>query len=311
MEALRALPWEPATAANKKAECGGRQDHMAVWAMARRGRRGGSAGASVVRGFRVWRGLCDIILGKPWLHSVRAIHDYDSDEIQIRAEGGEALLRNEPAGVAELKPLDAEEARVEVDEACGAEGTEVAEMEAEEDVGAEAKWQRDEKNRLARKTAKEQARKAAQLERRAEQPLPFPGLGYSPPPRIDPKPREPRPFPIGKPAPSALTTTCAPAPDEECIVQRAQGHSRELGDDECQIEEEYAWISLVQVHAPWTETRFAKYLSIDPILDADSALEIPTEGMGQQGRELLDGRQPEKRLRTSGYPSQTPHGPKF
>ncbi|KAJ6538744.1 hypothetical protein B0H10DRAFT_1624766, partial [Mycena sp. CBHHK59/15] len=29
-------------------------------------------------------GAFDIILGKPWLHSVRAVHNYETDEIQIR-----------------------------------------------------------------------------------------------------------------------------------------------------------------------------------------------------------------------------------
>ncbi|KAJ6477928.1 hypothetical protein C8R47DRAFT_984656, partial [Mycena vitilis] len=39
-------------------------------------------------------GAFDVILGKPWLHSVRAIHNYGSDVIQIGADGGETLLQN-------------------------------------------------------------------------------------------------------------------------------------------------------------------------------------------------------------------------
>ncbi|KAJ7608482.1 hypothetical protein DFH06DRAFT_1017656, partial [Mycena polygramma] len=40
-------------------------------------------------------GSFDIILGKPWLHSVQAIHDYKSDEIQISTDNGkETVLHN-------------------------------------------------------------------------------------------------------------------------------------------------------------------------------------------------------------------------
>ncbi|KAJ7749100.1 hypothetical protein B0H16DRAFT_1277631, partial [Mycena metata] len=39
-------------------------------------------------------GAFDVILGKPWLHSVRAIHSYDTDEIQIRLATQKAVLQN-------------------------------------------------------------------------------------------------------------------------------------------------------------------------------------------------------------------------
>ncbi|KAJ6573709.1 hypothetical protein B0H10DRAFT_1891427, partial [Mycena sp. CBHHK59/15] len=43
-------------------------------------------GVRVLAWFDVFdcRGAFDVILGKPWLHSVRAIHNYENDEIQIR-----------------------------------------------------------------------------------------------------------------------------------------------------------------------------------------------------------------------------------
>ncbi|KAJ7216072.1 hypothetical protein GGX14DRAFT_359272 [Mycena pura] len=40
-------------------------------------------------------GAFDVILGKPWLHSVRAIHNYETDELQIRMDTRDALLHNE------------------------------------------------------------------------------------------------------------------------------------------------------------------------------------------------------------------------
>ncbi|KAJ6610726.1 hypothetical protein B0H10DRAFT_1666559, partial [Mycena sp. CBHHK59/15] len=39
-------------------------------------------------------GAFDVILGKPWLHSVRAIHSYETDEISINAAGQRAILKN-------------------------------------------------------------------------------------------------------------------------------------------------------------------------------------------------------------------------
>ncbi|KAJ6580670.1 hypothetical protein B0H19DRAFT_982226, partial [Mycena capillaripes] len=76
-------------------------DGKTIWPFGRWQGEVAVGGVRVQAWFEVFEcgGAFDIILGKPWLHSVRAIHDYDSDEIQIRAEGGEALLRNEPAGV--------------------------------------------------------------------------------------------------------------------------------------------------------------------------------------------------------------------
>jgi hypothetical protein len=63
-------------------------------------------------------------------------------------------------------------------------------------------WHESEAARLARKTAKEHGWKQAQLERRAEQPLPYPGLGYSPPPWTAPIPKPPQLCPTPKPRPS-------------------------------------------------------------------------------------------------------------
>ncbi|KAJ6620066.1 hypothetical protein B0H10DRAFT_1665769, partial [Mycena sp. CBHHK59/15] len=39
-------------------------------------------------------GAFDLILGKPWLHSIRAIHDYETDEIRIKGAGQETVLQN-------------------------------------------------------------------------------------------------------------------------------------------------------------------------------------------------------------------------
>ncbi|KAJ6506516.1 hypothetical protein C8R45DRAFT_773390, partial [Mycena sanguinolenta] len=36
----------------------------------------------------------DILLGKPWLHSVRASHNYETDEISIHSQGKKTLLAN-------------------------------------------------------------------------------------------------------------------------------------------------------------------------------------------------------------------------
>ncbi|KAJ7114206.1 hypothetical protein C8R43DRAFT_840174, partial [Mycena crocata] len=36
----------------------------------------------------------DVILGKPWLHTVRGMHDYDADQIHIRTGEGEAVICN-------------------------------------------------------------------------------------------------------------------------------------------------------------------------------------------------------------------------
>ncbi|CAK5270808.1 unnamed protein product [Mycena citricolor] len=52
-------------------------------------------------------GAFDVILGKPWLHSVRAIHNYGNDEIRITAAGRETTLQNEPKDI----PHDAQPPR--------------------------------------------------------------------------------------------------------------------------------------------------------------------------------------------------------
>ncbi|KAJ7810015.1 hypothetical protein B0H14DRAFT_2292862, partial [Mycena olivaceomarginata] len=36
----------------------------------------------------------DVILGKPWLHAVRATHDYNQDQIHIQTGDGEAVICN-------------------------------------------------------------------------------------------------------------------------------------------------------------------------------------------------------------------------
>ncbi|KAJ7347184.1 hypothetical protein DFH08DRAFT_960535 [Mycena albidolilacea] len=46
----------------------------------------------------------DILLGKPWLHSMRALHNYETDEIRIRASGREAVLYNEPQVIKPRRP---------------------------------------------------------------------------------------------------------------------------------------------------------------------------------------------------------------
>jgi hypothetical protein len=106
-------------------------------------------------------GAFNVILGKLWLYAVRATHNYDGDRIHIRSADSEAVI-------------------------CNGEGkTMVEEPETEEEM------RENEVARLARKTAKERKQKQAQLERRAEQPLPYPGLGYSPPVWTAPIPRSP------------------------------------------------------------------------------------------------------------------------
>jgi hypothetical protein len=46
----------------------------------------------------------DILLGKPWLHSVRALHNYETDEIRIRSSGREVVLYNEPRVIKARRP---------------------------------------------------------------------------------------------------------------------------------------------------------------------------------------------------------------
>ncbi|KAJ7023436.1 hypothetical protein C8F04DRAFT_1305180 [Mycena alexandri] len=109
-------------------------------------------------------------------------------------------------------PAEQEETMAEAEMAPAAEAATVARVEEDgapegggEAVSAEEVWRWDELERIARKSMKERVRKAAQLDRRAEQPLPFPGLGYSPPPRTAPKPDTPQPFPIAKTTPASET----------------------------------------------------------------------------------------------------------
>ncbi|KAJ7330930.1 hypothetical protein DFH08DRAFT_708521, partial [Mycena albidolilacea] len=55
-------------------------------------------GVSAVISFEIFEcdGAFDILLGKPWLHSVHALHNYETDEIHIRSSGCETVLYNEP-----------------------------------------------------------------------------------------------------------------------------------------------------------------------------------------------------------------------
>ncbi|KAJ7467298.1 hypothetical protein B0H11DRAFT_1732842, partial [Mycena galericulata] len=63
------------------------------------GRWWGDVGVGRVRAaawFEVFEcgGAFDIILGKPWLHSVRAIHNYETDELRIRSATDDVVLQN-------------------------------------------------------------------------------------------------------------------------------------------------------------------------------------------------------------------------
>ncbi|KAJ6537462.1 hypothetical protein B0H10DRAFT_66513 [Mycena sp. CBHHK59/15] len=177
-------------------------------------------------------GAFDVILGKPWLHAVLAIHEYGDDTIRIRAGDGEAVIQNEDSGDAvEEGPETAEEMRERV-------------------------WTENEVARLARKVEKERERKRAHLERRAEQPLPFPAIGHSPSIWTAPAPRKPRPFPAPK---------TAPAPDHIAAIAGV-GET----DPETQLEDEWARINVLRALAgPWAETRFAEYLTVETSIEAD------------------------------------------
>ncbi|KAJ7262132.1 hypothetical protein C8J57DRAFT_1633748 [Mycena rebaudengoi] len=133
----------------------------------------------------------------------------------------------------------------------------------------EEKWEYEEIARIARRGEKEKQCKAKQLLRRAEQPLPFPGLGYSPPPRTEPKPRIPRPFPMsGERAQIPAATDAA----VNTQVDETPGEKdRYEKDPEEQLEDEWERISLIRLsRSPWAETRFAKYLAVDLMLEADT-----------------------------------------
>ncbi|KAJ7339157.1 hypothetical protein DFH08DRAFT_705160 [Mycena albidolilacea] len=55
-------------------------------------------GVSAFASFEIFEcgNMFDILLGKSWLHSVRALHNYETDEIRIRSSGRKAVLYNEP-----------------------------------------------------------------------------------------------------------------------------------------------------------------------------------------------------------------------
>ncbi|KAJ6595391.1 hypothetical protein B0H10DRAFT_1960474 [Mycena sp. CBHHK59/15] len=142
-------------------------------------------------------------------------------------------------------------------EAMDVEEAAVEEVEKEETMGEEERWTATELERIARKRAKEQARKAAQLERRAEPPLPF--LDWD---------------------------THLPAEPTESAAHGGRW-SRALEDEDQQFEEEYARISLIQACAPWTETRFAKYLPVEGTSEADSTEDDASEG-SEGGKSALE-----------------------
>ena len=56
------------------------------------------AGTKVMQSFEVFNsnGAFEIILGKPWLKSVRVMHHYTTDEITIAMDDRAAMLTNEP-----------------------------------------------------------------------------------------------------------------------------------------------------------------------------------------------------------------------
>ncbi|KAJ7262829.1 hypothetical protein C8J57DRAFT_1231441 [Mycena rebaudengoi] len=206
----------------------------------------------------------------------------DSDEAILEAEGKyeESGGRQETATltVVEANPTDAEVG---------------AGADVEHTWGAEETWRHDELERIARRREKERARKAAQLQRRAEQPLPFPGLGHSPAAWTEPIPHQPRPFPVPKPKPQP------PAHYTEELVERSRnrstspgggcsGRTTMLSEEDGQLEEEYERICFMQAHAPWAESRFARYLHVDPLPDMDEADASDNTGdwMVEQGKRI-------------------------
>ncbi|KAJ7330929.1 hypothetical protein DFH08DRAFT_966678 [Mycena albidolilacea] len=143
-------------------------------------------------------------------------------------------------------------------------------------LGPEEKWLEEEIMRINWKRTKEKARKATQLQRRAEQPFPFPGLGYSPPHRTESSPRQPHSFPTPKvTTPTALAT---PTVVSAHATTDAGLHSVITAEDEL-LEDEYERICMVQAHALWAETRFTKYLTVDPLPHVDDPM-MPTEVQG-------------------------------
>ncbi|KAJ7850528.1 hypothetical protein B0H14DRAFT_2581963 [Mycena olivaceomarginata] len=132
--------------------------------------------------------------------------------------------------------------------------------------GPEEQWLEAEIERIEQRRAKEKKRKTAQLQRRAEhwQPLPFPGFGYSPPPRTETSPQRPRPFLTTKATtPTALGTQTATS------AQAATGARSVVTAEDELLEDEHERIYMIQAHAPWAETRFAKYLTVDTLPHTD------------------------------------------
>ncbi|KAJ7803261.1 hypothetical protein B0H14DRAFT_2613560 [Mycena olivaceomarginata] len=132
--------------------------------------------------------------------------------------------------------------------------------------GPEEQWLEAEIERIEQRRAKEKKRKTAQLQRRAEhwQPLPFPGFGYSPPPRTETSPQRPRPFPTTKATtPTALGTQTATS------AQAATGARSVVTAEDELLEDEHERIYMIQAHAPWAETGFAKYLTVDALPHTD------------------------------------------
>ncbi|KAJ6625153.1 hypothetical protein B0H10DRAFT_1942742 [Mycena sp. CBHHK59/15] len=77
----------------------------------------------------------------------------------------------------------------------------------------------------------------------------------------------PRVFPIKRPMEPVID-----ARGQRSTPTERATHSRTLAEEDRQFEQEFVRISLVQAHAPWTETRFAKYLTVEHIPDADVPL---------------------------------------
>ncbi|KAK6988932.1 hypothetical protein R3P38DRAFT_3438904 [Favolaschia claudopus] len=136
----------------------------------------------------------------------------------------------------------------------------------------EERWRQAELERIGRRRERERKRKDAQLLRRAEQPLPFPGLGYSFDTWTEPGEYRPRPFPIPK-----KTTPQAMAPaanDRTSTTRRANAsgsasvdlkRTRWRSTEDDLLEDEYDRIQILHAHSPWAETRFARYLNVETL----------------------------------------------
>ncbi|KAJ6623908.1 hypothetical protein B0H10DRAFT_1943684 [Mycena sp. CBHHK59/15] len=150
-------------------------------------------------------------------------------------------------------------------EAMDVEEAAVEEVEKEERMGEEERWTATELERIARKRAKEQARRLHSWNDE-----------------------------LSNPSPSLDWDTYLPAEPTESAAPGGRW-SRALEDEDQQFEEEYARISLIQACAPWTETRFAKYLPVEGTSEADSTEDDAPEGSeGGNASSSLDERQKEK-----------------